>query len=79
MNTGPSSFVDVVVYPNQTVADNNKEARQKFHDNVFGLRLKMNSIMKATLITFISLKPSKTLDFKHEVTEISFEDIVHSA
>ena len=40
MNTGPSSFVDVAVYPNQRVADSNKEARQKFHDDVFGASLK---------------------------------------
>ena len=40
VNTGPSSFVDVVVYPNQAVADKNKEARQKLHEDVFGASLK---------------------------------------
>ena len=40
VNTGPGSFVDIAVYPDQDAADSNKEARQKFHDDVFGSSLK---------------------------------------
>ena len=75
MNTGPSSFVDVAVYPNQTVADNNKEARQKFHDNVFGLCLKMNSIMKAKLTIFTSLRAFKSSGFRRDFIEIDLKII----
>ena len=35
-----ASFVDIAVYPDQDAADSNKEARQKFHDDVFGSSLK---------------------------------------
>lgn len=40
VNTGPASFVDIAVYPDQDAADSNKEARQKFHDDFFGSSLK---------------------------------------
>ena len=40
VNTGPSSFVDVAVSPPQALAGKNKQARQKFHDDVFGASLK---------------------------------------
>ena len=40
VNTRPASFVDIAVYPDQDAADSNKEARQKFHHDVFGSSLK---------------------------------------
>ena len=40
IRTGPSSFVDISVYPSEEAAEANLEDRQKFHDAAFGSALK---------------------------------------
>ncbi len=60
VNTGPSSFVDIAVYPDHKQQIVIRKRDKSFMKMCLELRLKMNSIMKATLITFISLKRSKT-------------------
>ena len=63
VNTGPSSFVDVAVYPNQAVADKNKEARQKFHDDVFGASLKDEFFYEGDIDYFYQSEHFKKLSF----------------
>ena len=63
VNTGPSSFVDVAVYPNQAVADKNKEARQKFHDDVFGASLKDEFYYEGDIDYFYQSESFKKLGF----------------
>ena len=63
MNIGPSSFVDVAVYPNQAVADKNKEARQKFHDDVFGASLKAEFYYEGDIDYFNQYESFKKLGF----------------
>ena len=63
VNTGPSSFVDVAVYPNQEVADKNKEARQKFHVDVFGASLKDEFYYEGDIDYFYQSESFKKIGF----------------
>ena len=63
VNTGPSSFVDIAVYPNQKMADSNKEARQKFHDDVFGASLKDEFFYEADIDYLYQSEHFKKLSF----------------
>ena len=63
VNTGPSSFVDIAVYPNQKMADSNKEARQKFHDDVFGASLKDEFFYEGDIDYFYQSENFKKLSF----------------
>ena len=63
VNTGPSSFVDVAVYPSQEVADKNKEARQKFHDDVFGASLKDEFYYEGDIDYFYQSESFKKIGF----------------
>ena len=40
VRTGPTSFIDISVYPSEEAAEANLEDRQKFHEEAFGSALK---------------------------------------
>ena len=40
IRTGPSSFIDISIYPSMEAAEENLEEREKFHEQVFGSSLK---------------------------------------
>ena len=63
VNTGPSSFVDIAVYPDQQTADSNKEARQKFHEDVFGASLKDEFYYEGDIDYFYQSETFKNLRF----------------
>ena len=64
LRTGPSSFIDISVYPNEQAAEANIEDRQKFHEEVFGSALKdefyyqgdIDYFYQATTFTELGLK-----------------------
>ena len=40
VRTGPSSFIDISIYPSIEAAEENLEEREKFHEQAFGSSLK---------------------------------------
>ena len=61
VNTGPSSFVDIAVYPNQKMADSNKGPAKNFMMMFSVHHLKMSFFMRAILTIFINRRISKNL------------------
>ena len=64
VRTGPTSFIDISVYPSEEAAEANLEDRQKFHEEAFGPALKDDFYYQGDIDYFFQSTSLSELDLK---------------
>ena len=64
IRTGPTSFIDISVYPSEEAAEANLEDRQKFHDSAFGSALKEEFYYQGSIDYFFQVTSFADLGLK---------------